>query len=376
MKSIYTALVILVIITLSACKSQEPVAPQDPIGTLKVKGKVLLNGEPIQGALVAIDEVLNWKSTTSSDGSFEINGVSNGNHIISAKKELEEGKLVFQSASIVTENPENDIGTLDLPFPIHMQPINNVQVEAVPLSWDRITGGNLMEYKIYRKDSPGLDETTGQLIYSTSNIDETSYTDTDFRTGRTYYYRVFAYLESGRYTGSNIVSTTIPEVNIVLNADFEESAAGTLPDNWDQTLSGNPQFDYFDVSSENVISGSYSLKVSYIDSLANPLPGFNPWGGLVQTISTAHLKAGEDYTISFWTRSEIGNMQVRLLKNGNFDLPVVSYIIPNDPEWTEHRVNFKIDAETTYLDLWINTRSGFASNGLVKGYIDNLKIIK
>jgi hypothetical protein len=375
MKSIYTVLIVVIIITFQACKSsQAPVAPE-PVGDLKVKGKVSLNGEPVQGALVAIDDVVNWKTTSGSDGSFEINGVSNGSHTISAKKELDEGKIVFQSRPIVTENPENDIGILDLPTSLNLQPISNAQPDQIPLTWDKVSSG-LTAYKIYRKDAPGVDETTGELIYTTANLDENTFVDTQFRTGRTYYYRVYAYLENGRYAGSNIVTTAVPEVNIVVNGDFELSTTGILPDNWDQTLSGSPEFNYFEVSSDNVISGTNSLKVTYIDSLANPLPGFNPWGGLKQVISIEHLKPGDDYTISFWTRSEIGNMQVRLLKNGDFNAPVVSYIIPNDQEWTEHSVNFKIDAETTYLELWINTRSGFAANGLVKGWIDNLKIIR
>jgi hypothetical protein len=257
-----------------------------------------------------------------------------------------------------------------------MQRITNPQENSIPISWERISGNTLMEYKVYRKDSPGLDETNGELIFSTSNIDETTYIDAGFRTGKTYYYRVFAYVESGKYTGSNIVSASVPEVNLVVNSDFEQSVTGVLPDFWQQMLSGNPEFNYFDVSSENVNNGGFSLKVLYIDSLAHPAPGFNPWGGLVQTLSTSNLIPGDDYTISFWTRSEIGNMQVRLLKNGDFEQPLVSYIIPNDQEWTEHRINFKIDAETSSLELWINTRSGFAVNGLVKGWVDDIKIIR
>jgi hypothetical protein len=376
MKILYTSLIILVIIGISACKSNDdPVGPDpDPIGTLKVTGTVVMDGQPVQGALVSVDDVVNWKSITASDGTFEINGLTEGNHNFTASKSLEQGKIVQLTTAIAITDPESDIGTLELPLPVTMNEIVQTQVtdSSIAISWERSINADFVEYKVYRRDSPGLDE---KLVFSSTNIDEIDFVDNPYRTGKTYYYRIYSYLQNGRIAGSNIVSTAIPEVNLIFNADFEQSSNG-LPDNWIQMVSGTPEFDYFQVSSENKQNGNTSLRVIYIDSLANPAPGLNPWGGLMQRIEAGKFLKNEDYAITFWTRSEIGNMQVRLTKNSNLEDPIVSYIIPNDQAWTSHTINFRVDADTEYMELWVNTRKGFAANGQVRGWVDNMKLIK
>ncbi len=378
MKSFSNLILVLLLFTVSACNFRKD-NPTEPTTTDKVKitGKITLNGIPVSGAAISIDDVLNWKTSTDEKGEFEIVGVTKGKHNFLAQKFIND-QVVSQKTSISITDNNTELGEIKLPPPPKMFKIDSSgdSKTELKIAWSRVNDSEFKEYKVYRKTDQGIDETTGELAFVGTSKSDTQFVDKNLRTGFTYYYRVYAYSSFGKFSGSNIQQFQIPEINLIKNGDFETSSDGVTPDFWLTRISGQPSFNYFSQSSESVQNGQKSLKIIYIDSLSNPDPGYAAWGGISYTILTSDMVEGIDYTLSLYVKADVGNFQIRLMKNGNFDSPMISYVVPTDSKWTEKKFNFKIDSDTNYLELWISTKPGQAYNGRVKGFIDNIKILK
>lgn len=176
----------------------------------------------------------------------------------------------------------------------------------------------------------------------------------------------------------NPVSTPTTEDNniaLILNGDFEVSTDKKIPDNWITNIVGKPAFDFFDVDSTVMESGKNSLKITFIDSLSNPNPESGSWGGLYQILPITNLTAGQRYYLKFWAKSTIGNFQIRLLKNGVADNPILSYIVQPTPSWTEYKMGFQIDTTTTFMWILVSTKPALSKDGRVSGWLDNVGVI-
>jgi hypothetical protein len=75
------------------------------------------------------------------------------------------------------------------------------------LKWTKYSGADYREYKIYQHHTPGLDETTGELIYVTTNPSDTSFV-TKLPHSSEMYYRVFVLSETSLLAGSNLTKAT------------------------------------------------------------------------------------------------------------------------------------------------------------------------
>lgn len=163
----------------------------------------------------------------------------------------------------------------------------------------------------------------------------------------------------------------------ILNSSFEQSTPdGLMPLYWLTRIAGHPAFNYFTLDKSTFKSGSQSLKINFDQSASNPDPVNGAWGGISQTIFINDLIPGQRYYLNFWFKSQTGNFQIRIAKNGEleFGKPLLSYIVSTPTDWTKQKIAFTIDSETNYLELWINTKTALAKDGLVTGWIDDVTI--
>lgn len=161
----------------------------------------------------------------------------------------------------------------------------------------------------------------------------------------------------------------------VLNNSFELSLDGLLPEYWLTRIVGHPAFNYFSLDKTTFKSGTQSLKIYFNQAESNPDSESGAWGGIYQTLFVNDLIPGQRYYLNFWFKSETGNFQIRLAKNGEIlEKPVLSFIVSTPTDWTKQKVAFTIDSETNYLELWINTKTALAKNGMVAGWIDDVSL--
>lgn len=354
---------------------KKPTEPEIP-KTSKVSGKVILEGHPLQDAVVKIGEIKNLQISTNENGEFSFNEVIRGEHSFSVRKDLPDGKTIEHEVKILVIEQVHDLGEIKVVNPVAINQPVEVDGTYINLTWNKSESENFAEYRVYRKTSGGVSHKDGELIFSSTSINDISFNDYSYRSGVNNHYKVYVYANNGSLSGSNTGNIQIPEVNLLPNGDFETSSDGTLPDQWILRLGGEPEFKYFQVTGESVQSGSQSIKITYDAAGDHPDSVWGSWGGLGHTLSTFNWVVGKDYTLSFWVNSQIGNFMVRVVKNGDMGDPFLSYTVVNEGGWKEKKINFQIDSETNYIEVWVSTRPGQAKDGIVKGFIDNMKLIK
>jgi hypothetical protein len=183
-----------------------------PSGELyKVEGIIEGKNGPIEGAKVQIDDSYNFSSITDSNGSFEINDVSKGEHQIQVTKDYD-SSFVERSYTITVET---DLILEAMRLPSALILLNEdirqtLTSDMIDLNWSQSDAEDFREYKIYRHTSSGLDESTGELIHVSTFRGDTVFTDS-IPHFSTYYYRLYQMNEYGRLGGSNIVKVSSEE---------------------------------------------------------------------------------------------------------------------------------------------------------------------
>ncbi len=196
-------------------------------GDLTVSG-YLTNGEnPVANAIIDIDDLAQYQVTSNKEGFFEIKNVAKGAHKLNYKVGPDEG-----SFSKITERIEvNDdllLESLMLPDPVTLydpEIQGGLESNQVSLSWDKYTGTDFREYKLYKHSSSGLDETTGELLHVATSANDTVFTTTLPYSSVTYF-RVFVLDDFGLLGGSNIIEVPIgvytlnPEITLGVQTDY------------------------------------------------------------------------------------------------------------------------------------------------------------
>ncbi len=279
MKNLTYLIILLVFVT--GCKEKIT----EPTNSYSVKGKVIDSNGPVSKAKVAIDNFINWETTTDINGDFEITGVTKGEHSLSYSYNDASGAFVESNANL-SVNDNIVLNTLKLPIPPRLDTISEIDVTSLKLNWNLTDAEDFREYKLYRKDTPGLDETTGELIYVGTSRSDTSFLDKDIPSGKTYYYRVYVMNEYGKLGGSNIVSATTLKGNLIPDGDFEDRI--DINSNW-SISSGGATFNFTDSTKK---SGNYSLHGKLTNQNVH-LRGITP----------IKLSAGVTYEMSGWFKA-------------------------------------------------------------------------
>jgi len=276
----FIILIILGVIILGC--SNEALDPNN--GIYSISGKVSNSYGPVSNAKVTVDNKANWETTTSSTGEFSISNVSSGDHTVYVEKKGEDEDFVEMNYPIFV-NTNLTLDNLILPIPLRLFPPTNISQTEMTILWNQTDAQDFREYKLYRRNTPGLDETTGELIYVATSTIDTSFVDENLIPYETYYYRVYLMNEYGRMGGSNIESAPTLGGNLIPDGSFEDPTS--FYENW-FILHGAGALSYDDSIK---VEGNYSLFGS-----------LSPYV-VISSIKTIHLLAGKTYELSGWGKA-------------------------------------------------------------------------
>ena len=145
---------------------------------------------------IFIKELSNILQTTYPDGS------------------LREGRTYYYRIFVVNDlletagSNEVALSTFDAyPTPAVLDTVSSIGANRLTLTWSENQNTDFREYRIYRATSPGVTESS-TLVKTISNREQTYYDDEGIDTvSNVYYYRIYTYDDSGKFSRSNEVST-------------------------------------------------------------------------------------------------------------------------------------------------------------------------
>lgn len=291
-KIISVFLIFLFIIT---CSKE----PTETKNLYKISGIVYQKESPVSNVTVSVDDKLNWTTQTNDEGYFEISNVTEGNHVLKSSIVQDNGSFIEKSNDIAV-NDDIYLNALKLPNAVILSAPNEVTSSSMKLEWTKSDAVDFREYKLYRHNTSGLDETTGTLVHVATAVNDTIFIDEQLSPLEEYFYRVYVMNEFGRLGGSNIVSDTTEQVNLIWNGDFEMN--DELLTWWDNKEGFVQYTDQFSVS------GEHSLLMKS-DSMYS--------GGQLVCIATLSkdisktsfpLESGREYKLSGWikTKGKVG----------------------------------------------------------------------
>ncbi len=175
--------------------------------TYSVKGVVLINNFPAENATIMIDSSTSFREYSDHEGNFKINNVPTGKHKISIYKSDDEGSYSNIEKDI-NVNSDTDLATLQLPKPVSIELIEYNAIDGILLKWDKSGASDFREYKLFRTDHPGIDDLSGQLLFTSISRNDTIFSDQSFLSQKDYYYRIYIMNEYGKLGGSNIIKVS------------------------------------------------------------------------------------------------------------------------------------------------------------------------
>jgi len=232
----------------------------DPDNLFSVSGYVFYNDLPAVDITASIDDKANYTVQTNESGHFEINDVTEGNHQLKLYKLFDDTSHYAYSFSErsydLSVNNDVNLDYLKLPKAVRLYEPVIINANTIQIIWSPSDVDDFREYKIFRHNTSGLDETTGELVHISTSINDTTYIDNNLHTLSTFYYRVYVMNDYGRLGGSNIVSATTLNANLFPDGGFEE--INSLNTYW--IIVWNPEHAELDDSIK--YAGNYSLHLT------------------------------------------------------------------------------------------------------------------
>ena len=359
--------IILLVIVISC--SQSP----NESGSYSVDGTIFYDGEPVGQALVRLTNSRRYNMTVTTDdsGSFNFQNVPEGAYDLTSTKTFENGCFIEKSDEIYVEN-DCSFSNLILPDPVIMYEATNITNESLKISWSPSIAPDFREYKLYRGLTSGLDETTGLLVHVSTTFSDTIFTNDELNAFEIYYYRVYVMNDYGRMGGSNIISATTMNIDIVKNGSFEELSGGE-PTLWELIPnSGNPA-NYIIIDSTDASDGINSLKFHHEPSGTGGF--YEIW--IEQYLDNSLLVAGADYLLTFSYKANFDRAEHMWLKLNNsvINFSLTMYIdFYNDDEWRQFEYEFALPDDIGNNDIRMCLH--FENEGIVSWWIDAIQIVR
>jgi len=348
--------IILVSIFLLDCK-EEPTEPTSDL--YSVSGKVTNWNGPVANAKVTVDNKANWETTTSASGDFTISNVSSGDHTLYIEKKGQDEDFVEMNYPMFV-NTNLTLNNLVLPIPVRLYPPTNITQTEMTIKWNKTDAQDFREYKLYTKDTPGLDETTGELIYVSTSKNDTSFVVENLIPYETYYFRAYLMNEYGRMGGSNIESAPTLGGNLIPDGGFE--TIGSVYENWHEYWGRQIVFVYDDSVK---VEGNYALK------------GQQVYGDFTHMLfnNSITLLPEKTYQLSAW-------FKVSGMASGTNEWIAVSIIVPGSQIsiWDSRAITEPIEIEWTHKEVYFTVSEVrivvpmFAS-GFENYWIDDIQLI-
>lgn len=205
---IFILLSLSVILYSCSDKTSTPDKITNPNGNYTIQGKIYQNSVPVSNASVELQKNNQtiYETSTDTNGSYSISNVSADKFVLVASKEYSNGTSVYNPMELEVDG-DLTLDPLLLPDPVILFPAENVGTARISLKWTKYSQNNFYEYKLYRHNNSGLDETTGELIHVATNNNDTSFVDTSLSRASRYFYRLYVNNNYGKLAGSNIIDT-------------------------------------------------------------------------------------------------------------------------------------------------------------------------
>ncbi|PWG04573.1 carboxypeptidase-like regulatory domain-containing protein [Polaribacter aquimarinus] len=329
---------------------------------------------PEENVKVSISDFQNLTVLTDSEGYFEINNLSKGEHeLILFKNKINSNSDLFVRKTFnISSNSDTVLDNLILPNPVFLQNAINITSSSATINWNSSSSVGFREYKLYRHSNSGLDETTGKLIHVTTDINEISFTDTNLNNSETYYYRIYVLDEYGQIGGSNVINFKTDEVKVIKNGGFEDLINGK-PDYWNlvPNNTNNPK-NTIEIDNLEFEDGVYSLKFRNAD-----INGcYEQW--IKQDIKSDILIEGATYRLVFDYKSDFtlsNNNSVSIVIRNFSDLDKRWYLgfdFIDDGQWRKSITEFTLPNQFTNnnIDFIIH----FCINPTGYWWLDNVSI--
>ncbi len=264
-KSIGTLFLLLF---LAAC-SNEDSQPQEDV----IQGNVIFsNGISAENVSILIGGQV--VGETDSLGLFSIQ-VEFGTHEISFFSG--DASNLFSSISktiiVGSNSPEVELNNLVLPVPVSIQ-LTSQNTHNIHLEWGKSETSDFREYRLYMNHSEAFDEDDNQLLLTTTEKNDTTYSINDevvngipgLVPNQTYYFRVVVMDEFRQIGGSNVLAVThfdvfddpIHKLEILLSFNPPTTATGIAYDGthlWISTV--KPIGDFNDPDDIKLIKYDY-----------------------------------------------------------------------------------------------------------------------
>jgi len=349
----------------------------DPKPAFNVKGFISYENDAIEQVTVSIDGKANLTTSTDANGYFEIPGVVQGDHELQIRKELNvQSETTNESVVSVSEktveisvNENIEIENLRLPKAVVLQEGQNITQSSADISWSPTDDNEFREYKLYRHNSSGLDETTGDLIHVSTSLNDTIFTDNELNPAEQYFYRVFIMDDFGKIGGSNIIDLTTDNLQIIGNGGFESLSTDELA-NWNlfPNDGGNPS-NSINISMMDPFEGTNSIEFHHAEASGC----WELW--ISQSINKASLVAGATYKVNFAYKSDFTeneNMDL-VLRNATLDLWLIVPIpFEASQGWEELTFEFGLPDDIGNNDVIVDFH--FCIPGVRTWWLDNITI--
>ena len=158
-------------------------------------------------------------------------------------------RLRFQANSFWGSAPYTDfnvdkITIEESPAGVTVNPIDQITVSSMRVTWTEATIENFKEYRVYRSESSTVNESS-TLMAIITNKSELSFTDTGLTARKTYFYRVYLYDTTDTGVGSNQSSAMTQGVPVGWTDGFETNQSGwTFTGLWTRQINAGRDGSY------------------------------------------------------------------------------------------------------------------------------------